>query len=144
MSLPPNYAMRFIATPEQLGFNTFWVRIGHGDAKYKAHKAFAIRDYKGRREAKKAAKEYRDKHQKIYEKITGIHLGTNKHYWGECVCINGKWSNGTYYKYVIASYYDRKKKKQINRAWSINKYGIRLAKKLAYQWRDLKRTGKLD
>lgn len=130
MSKPASHDMRFIFKIHNTYSKTFVVRI-----REEARQSFNSNDYKGILKAKKAAKKYRDKQEKIYNSNHKAKLLSRKKNYNECVYDiydkrRDSWS-------VRAIYNDGKKQK--HRSWSVDKYGYEKAEKLAYQWRDIMR-----
>ncbi len=103
-------------------------------------KLFSFNTYGSKTKALKAAKEYRDNQEVIlaHKYQLRFDLGYNpkkESVWLGCTVK----TSGEYWNW-IASYYHPVKKIQSKKTYSINKYGTREAKRLAYKWRDEQRS----
>jgi len=137
-----NHTMRFITRIEQGNFNTYWVRLG-GATKYYIQKSFADNKHGGKRNALLAAKTFRDTKQKMLYTKYGVILSKFRKSKSKCVCLIHQEKNGTLYYFWRATFWDRVRKKQIKKSFSINKYGTLRAQRLAQQWHELKISGTL-
>jgi len=140
MSRASTESMRYITLLEQGGYICWWVRVGLA-TKYCCQETFIFHEYGGKLKALQAAKIYRDNQEIKLNQKYGLRfeLGWNPSKKSVYLTCNIK-PSGKYWNWT-AQYYDVNKKKQYKKTFSINKYGTRMARKLAIQWRDLKRTG---
>jgi len=111
----------------------YTVEVGR-NTPYRMYRSFADGVHNGKRKALKAAKIYRDNAVKkvghLIEKRkqrTRTYGKNIAEYWHKM----GEWQ----YLYVRATYYDKKKKKQLSKTLSVLKLGYIEAMKLAKQWR---------
>lgn len=139
MSIAKSRGMRFITNLEQGGYSCFWVRVGL----YTEHckqKTFIYHEYGGKLKAKKAAQLYRDEQVLILDHKYSIKFDLRYNPKKESVSLCSQFKNSVEYVGWVASYYCPKEKKQYKKSYSINKWGFREAKRLAYKWRNEKRA----
>lgn len=138
--------MKYITRIDHKNTHCYWVRIGF-EIKEKVQKSFPDQRYGGAIKAYKEAVKWRNAQLKILkpkmEKAYNYDTNGQRH-WGEGVKEawdrKGEWE----YLHIRARYYDSKRKKQLTKSFSVNKYGYDKAVKLAKQWRKLKLTGELS
>lgn len=146
MALRGRKTLKYITRIDSGTTHCWWVRIGY-IIEERVHKSFPDKRYGNRAKAFEAAKKWRDKELKRLRPLMDIayNLDVNKQrHWGEG--ISESWSapkNGWRYLNICGSYWDGRRNKQINKCFSVNKYGYDEAVKLAKQWRKLKITGEL-
>jgi len=123
------YKMRFITRMIQGGYRCWMVRVGLQTKQCRQQQFAYLKD----------AKIYRDSEEKRLEQVYDIrfdlHWNPKKESVNKNVIVK---ESGEYWNWV-ASVWDHKKYKQIKKSYSINKYGYRKARRLAYKWRDEKR-----
>ena len=137
--------MKYISRIDSGCSHCYIVRVGYKIPEA-THKTFSDGVYGGKRKALKAARAYRNKELKRLKPTLDKRYGydtNNQRHWGKGV--NETWDRkGDWeYLYITATYWDGRKKKQLHKVFSVNKYGYELAWKLAAQWRSLKLTGEL-
>ena len=132
-------SLRFITSYVSNGCDYWYVRVGLS-TEHCCPKLFSFNTYGSKTKALKAAKEYRDNQEVIlaHKYQLRFDLGYNpkkESVWLGCTVK----TSGEYWNW-IASYYHPVKKLQYKKTYSINKYGTREAKRLAYKWRDEQRS----
>ena len=138
--------MKYISRIDSNYTHCYTVRVGYNIPEA-THKTFADGVYGGKRKALKAAIVHRDKELKRLKVTLCKRYKYDKNsqrHWG--VGVNENWDrdkNGYDYLHIVGTYWDGRKKKQVHKSFSVNKYGYELAWKLAAQWRSLKLTGEL-
>lgn len=133
-------SMRFITRIDNSDFSGWYVRVGL-TSKDCQPKLFPDNKYGSINASSQLARSYRNSEEKRLKSKYNIkfnnHINPKKEsVWFSCYTRK----SGTEYCQWIASVWDYKKKKQHKKCYSINKYGTREAKRLAYEWRNQKRS----
>lgn len=137
---------KYITRIDSGSTHCYWVRIGFGIPE-KVQKSFPDLRHGGKQEAHKLALTWRNQQLKVLQplmnKAYAYDINKQRH-WGVGVCES--WNrdrNGWDYLHIRAQYWNGLKKKQVNKQFSVNKYGYDKAMLLAKQWRKFKLTGEL-
>ncbi len=134
--------MRYISRIDS-GYNhCYFVRVGCA-IKSKTTKTFTDRLHGGKANALVAAKEWRNKQLKILlpKMATEYNYDANsQRHWGKGVSKSWDRRSDPPRLYIVGTYWDGNKGKQLHKGFSVNKYGYAMALRLAKQWRKLKLT----
>ena len=137
--------LKYITRIDSGHTHCYWVRIGYS-IKEKVHKSFPDMRHGGTLKALKAAKKWRNEQLKVLkplmEKAYGYDVNKQRH-WGKGVSEAWETKGNWQYLSIRATYYDSKRKRQLIKTFSVNKYGYDKAMLLAKQWRKFKLTGEL-
>lgn len=137
--------MRYIARIDSGATHCYLVRIGF-NIKSKKVRTFSDGVFGGQPLALLAAKKWRNQQLKILlpkmAKEYNYDINNQRH-WGEGVSKSLDRRVDPPRLSIVASYWDGNNMKQLNKTFSVNKYGMEEAVALAKQWRNLKLTGEL-
>jgi len=135
--------LKYITRIDSNSTHCWWVRIQEVPKPTYIQKSFSDGQYGGKRKARLAAIEFRDKTLAKMPKQRQLHLH-GKRRWGKGYCLMVRTRpNGVVDIGWIAHYWDTIKKKQRKKYFSVNKYGYRKAMQLAKQHREFMLTGEL-
>lgn len=125
--------MKYIYRIDHGNQHCYQVIVGRG-LKQKKSKAFFDGVYNGKRNALKQAKIYRDNAVKELAPLMELRKRSLRTY-GKNISEYWHTTGAWQYLNIKATFYDAKKKKQLAKSFSVNKYGYNEAVKLALEWK---------
>ena len=138
MTRAKTHSLRYITRIDQDGYHSWMVRVGLA-TEHCIQEMFTDSHYGGKLKSKQASIQYRDEQEELLDQIYGLSFDLGYNPRKESVYLNScVKESGTYWSW-IGSVWEPKKKRQHKKQYSVNKYGAREARRLAYKWRDLKR-----
>jgi len=132
--------LKYISRIDSNYTHCYYVRAGYGHDDIK-NKTFTDGVYGGKRKALIAAKRWRDKEIKRTAAKTKAYKALQRRHFGKGYSLSKDERFDPVKLSWRATYWSKAHNRQLTKTFSVNRYGYRLAKKLATQWRKIKLTG---